>query len=151
MYFILYHLWLVMHCNIWSNVSSDWFHIRICYFARSHQMYYMFGFVIWVQNALARVVSGRRKFDHISPVLRQLHLLPVKERIDFKIAHLTFKAKLTGQPSYISDLLHPYQPVRSLRSSIQNRPWDSLCQNCFCFKSILCCSSPDLEQITWSY
>ena len=54
-----------------------------------------------VQNALAKVVSGRRKFDHISPVLRQLHWLPVKERIDFKIAHLTFKAKLTGQLSYI--------------------------------------------------
>ena len=27
---------------------------------------------------------------------------------------------MTGQPSYIFDLLHPYQPVRSLRSSIQN-------------------------------
>ena len=66
-------------------------------------------------------MSGRRKFDHISPVLRQLHWLPVKERIDFKIAHLKFKAKLTGQPSYISDLLHPYQPVWSLRSSNRNR------------------------------
>ena len=48
---------------------------------------------------------------------------------DVKVVHeecitqhkLLICAKLTGQPSYISDLLHPYQPVRSLRSSIQNR------------------------------
>ena len=30
-----------------------------------------------VQNAAARVVTGTRKFDHITPVLRQLHWLPV--------------------------------------------------------------------------
>jgi len=28
-----------------------------------------------------RVVTGTRKFDHITPVLRQLHWLPVRQRI----------------------------------------------------------------------
>jgi len=44
-----------------------------------------------VQNAAARVVTGTRKFDHITPVLRQLHWLPVRQRIIFKLAMMVFK------------------------------------------------------------
>jgi len=36
-----------------------------------------------VQNAAARVVTGARKFDHITPVLRELHWLPVRQRIKY--------------------------------------------------------------------
>ena len=40
-----------------------------------------------VLNAAARVISNKRKFDHITPVLRdQLHWLPIRQRIEFKIA-----------------------------------------------------------------
>ena len=39
-----------------------------------------------VQNAAARLVTGTRRPDHITPVLRQLHWLPVRQRIRFKIA-----------------------------------------------------------------
>ena len=38
-----------------------------------------------VQNAAARVIAGLRKYDHISPTLRNLHWLPVQERIVFKM------------------------------------------------------------------
>ena len=34
-----------------------------------------------VQNAAARLVTGLRKFDHISETLRELHGLPVRKRI----------------------------------------------------------------------
>jgi len=34
-----------------------------------------------VQNAAVRVVTGTRKFDHITPVLHQLDWLPVRQRI----------------------------------------------------------------------
>ena len=37
------------------------------------------------QNNAARIISKRRKFDHISPVLRELHWLPVEHRISYKI------------------------------------------------------------------
>ena len=37
-----------------------------------------------VQNAAARVVMGTNKFDHITPVLRDLHWLPVRQRIKYK-------------------------------------------------------------------
>ena len=63
-----------------------------------------------VQNSLARVVSGSRRSDHITPltpVLSDLHWLPVRERINFKFGCLAFKSKFLGQPSYLSDLLHP--------------------------------------------
>ena len=44
------------------------------------------------QNHAARVITKWRKYDHITPVLVGLHWLPVKQRIDFKILLLTYKA-----------------------------------------------------------
>ncbi len=38
-----------------------------------------------VENAAARLLTGSRKFDHISPILTSLHWLPVKQRIELKI------------------------------------------------------------------
>ena len=45
-----------------------------------------------VQNAAARTIMRTRKYDHITPVLIQLHWLPVEQRILFKIRLLTWKA-----------------------------------------------------------
>ena len=44
-----------------------------------------------VQNAAVRVMTGTRTFDRISAVLRQLHWLPVQQRITLKLATMTFK------------------------------------------------------------
>ena len=44
-----------------------------------------------VQNALARVVAQKPRFCHITPVLSDLHWLPVRHRIGFKIATVTFR------------------------------------------------------------
>ena len=70
-----------------------------------------------IQNSLARVVSGKRKFDHIAPTLKDLHWLPIRERITYKVGCLTFKAKCIGQPPYLADKLHMRVNSRSLRSS----------------------------------
>ena len=73
-----------------------------------------------VQNAAARIITRTKKYDHIKPVLKQLHWLPVNQRINYKILLLTYKA-LNGQaPSYITELLEPYTPARNLRSSSKN-------------------------------
>ena len=45
-----------------------------------------------VQNAAARLISKTTRFDHISPVMKDLHWLPVKYRIMFKLVVDTFKA-----------------------------------------------------------
>ena len=44
-----------------------------------------------VQNAAAWVVTGARKFDHITPVLRDLHWLPVRQRIKYKLAMTVYR------------------------------------------------------------
>ena len=70
-----------------------------------------------VQNAAARLVTSSSKFDHITPLLMQLHWLSITERIKFKIVLLTFKGLHDLSPSYIKELLTPYCPARMLRSS----------------------------------
>ena len=71
-----------------------------------------------VQNALARVVVPTvRRSHHVSPTLRSLHWLPIPQRITYKIASITFKTLRNSQPSYLHDLLIPYSPPRTLRSS----------------------------------
>ena len=58
-----------------------------------------------IQNACARLVCNSSKFCHITPLLKTLHWLPVRQRIVFKILLIVFKA-LNGQaPSYILELL----------------------------------------------
>ena len=70
-----------------------------------------------VQNCAARLILGGYKYDHITPLLRELHWLPVEHRIVFKLLLLTFKALNDLAPCYISKLLHLYTPNRLLRSS----------------------------------
>ena len=58
-----------------------------------------------VQNAAARLVMCVLKYDHITGVLCQLHWLPVRFRIYYKILLLTFKALQGDAPSYICNML----------------------------------------------
>ena len=70
-----------------------------------------------VQNAVARLLTGNCKGEHISLILPTLHWLPVHHRIHFKILLLTFKCLNGKAPMYLSDLLVKYTPIRSLKSS----------------------------------
>ena len=70
-----------------------------------------------VQNSAARLVMKKRRRDHITPVLRDLHWLPVKFRWQFKLAILAYRHFEGTLPTYLSDVLCIYQPSRSLRSS----------------------------------
>ena len=68
------------------------------------------------QNSAARIVMRKRRYDHITPVLSELHWLPVRQRIDFKILVLTYKCMYGLAPDYLSELLSWYVPRRPLRS-----------------------------------
>ena len=72
-----------------------------------------------VQNAAARLLTGTKKRESITPVLASLHWLPVKYRVEFKVLLFVFKALHNLAPSYISDLLHLRSTPRVLRSSNQ--------------------------------
>jgi hypothetical protein len=68
----------------------------------------------------ASVLTGTRSREHITPVLRELHWLPIKHRINFKIVLITYKALNSLAPPYLADLLHHHAPSRFLRSSSAN-------------------------------
>jgi hypothetical protein len=73
-----------------------------------------------VQNAAAKLVMGLRKFDHVSGTLRQLHWLPVRHRITYKVALLVFKCLHGLAPVYLADdcqLTSTISNRRHLRSS----------------------------------
>ena len=55
-----------------------------------------------VLNAAARFITGARKYDHISPVLRDLHWLPLRQRIIFKIATLMHQCLNGLAPPYLA-------------------------------------------------
>lgn len=63
-----------------------------------------------VQNAAARLVTGTRKFEHITPVLKELHWLPIEERIKYKVLLLAYKAQNGQAPKYLEDLVVAYSP-----------------------------------------
>ena len=69
-----------------------------------------------VQNACARLVTKKRKYDHVSPILKDLHWLPIDKRIEFKILLLTYKCLNGLAPEYLSELLSSYTPNFNLRS-----------------------------------
>ncbi len=69
-----------------------------------------------LQNTAARIITGTPRRSHITPVLIQLHWLPIPQRIEFKILLLTFKCLIGIGPCYLSELLVKYEPRRTLRS-----------------------------------
>ncbi len=69
-----------------------------------------------IQNAAARILTRTRTSEHITPVLRSLHWLPVTFRIDFKVLLLVYKSLNGLGLKYMSDMLTEYKPNRPLRS-----------------------------------
>ena len=71
----------------------------------------------YVQNTAARIITRTRKFDHITPVLSDLHWLPVSYRIVLKILWLVFKSLNNLSRSYLEDRLSYQLHSRNSRSS----------------------------------
>ena len=79
-----------------------------------------------VQNAAARTVmkcktktnkKKQKNPDHITPILRQLHWLPIQKRIRHKILSATYRSVHDNTLLYLSDLLQKHNPSRLLRSA----------------------------------
>ena len=70
-----------------------------------------------VQNAAAKLVSRKRKFDSVTPLLQELHWLPIEQRIQYKVALLVYKSLNGCGPLYLAELLKHYSPAHDLRSA----------------------------------
>ena len=72
-----------------------------------------------VQNAAARLVVRCHRCEHITPVLMKLHWLPVKQRVQYSILLLVFRAQHRLAPPYITNLL-VQRATGVLRSTTNN-------------------------------
>ena len=61
------------------------------------------------------------RHQHCTPLLQQLHWLPISECIKYKTACMCYNSITGSAPSYLSELLQLYSPSRSLRSSSDTR------------------------------
>ena len=70
------------------------------------------------QNTAARLLTRTKRTEHITPILRSLHWLPVEARILFKVLiHVYKMLHLDSFPIYLKTMVEVYVPGRSLRSS----------------------------------
>ena len=73
-----------------------------------------------LQNSCARLIFGLRKFDHVTPLFNELHWLPVRARIVYKIICFVFKCLHGTAPVYLQSLLHIHN-VDNLSFTIPRR------------------------------
>ena len=73
----------------------------------------------YIMNRAARLIKGTTRRERITPVLIQLHWLPIKARIVFKICVMVYQTIKHGNPGYIRQLLNEHRPGTTvlLRSS----------------------------------
>ena len=67
-----------------------------------------------VQNFAVRMITGARKYDHITPHLQELGWLPVKDLIRYRDLLIMFKCLSDMAPGYLSTKF-------SARTSIYDR------------------------------
>jgi hypothetical protein len=73
-----------------------------------------------ILNAAARMIHGSSRYDHVSPLLQQLHWLSAPCRIEYKVAITVFNCLKGSGPQYLTDMLLPqstYSRRPGLRSS----------------------------------
>ena len=91
-----------------------------------------------IQNCLARVVLRAPRFSPSLPLLKQLHWLPVNNRIKFKLSTLTYRALAIHQPPYLASLLHFSNVSRQLRSSTPQQLSVALAHSTLCLTRAHC-------------
>jgi len=90
------------------------------------------------ENILLQKSTGWR---YMPTLLRTLHWLPVQQRIDYKVALLTFKVRSTSTPSYLRHLIQDRQHSHNLRLTTATFHDDDFCEVCL---PMLCSGSLEL-------
>jgi len=83
-----------------------------------------------VMNAAARLVCSARKYEHITPLLRDLHWLQMPERIEFKLSVLVFRCLHGTAPPYLASELRPVADVDT-RKRLRSSSTSALCHTIF--------------------
>ena len=102
----------VVHASVTSRIddcNSLLYGISDCNINRLQQ----------IQNSAARIVTNTRKYDHITPILQNLHWLLVRQRFHLKTLLITYKSINDIAPEYLCELVSIRNSFRKLRSSSQ--------------------------------
>ncbi len=70
------------------------------------------------QNTASKTITNTRRYEHITPVLRQLHWFPIQERIEFMVLCLTYKALHNMAPLYLTQFLS--QNIAEVKRQLSN-------------------------------
>ena len=71
-----------------------------------------------IQNMAARIVMRSSKFDSTTSIRKELHWLPIEQRINFKVLVLAYRSVHKLAPVYLQELVSFYKPNR-IRSDSQ--------------------------------
>ena len=70
-----------------------------------------------VQDCAARLICRRKKHDHVTPLLKELHWLPIHVRSTYKLLTIAYSVMNGLGPEYLAELLDRHHPRRVLRSA----------------------------------
>ena len=80
-----------------------------------------------VQNFACRVISGVRKFDHITPALRELNWLPVEKLLLERETVMAYKCLNGLAPDYLVDKFIKRSDIHDGSTRNHRTCWTSLC------------------------
>ena len=113
--------------NIWQYLTTDACTTLVLGLCISHldyanALYYglpdkTISHLQMLQSMCGKLTLRKSKYDSTTDALSQLHWLPIKHRINFKIATIKHRCLYGTAPKYLKDLLIPAPNPRSLRSS----------------------------------
>ena len=81
-----------------------------------------------VQNFAARIVSGTRKFDHVTPILKQLQRLPIIKQLAVKDAAMVLKCLNRLAPPYLCQKFKTRSEVHNCNTRNRDRLHIPLCR-----------------------
>ena len=94
-----------VHMLIHNHVISRLDYCNSIYYGLPNYLLKKMQYVI---NRAARLIKGLPSHERITPVLIELHWLPIKARIIYKICTLTYQVLKCGEPKYLKDHLHDF-------------------------------------------
>ena len=95
----------IYYCSsIWSNTSEE--------YIKKIQL---------IQNYAARIIAGNvGKYDHVSPVLKELGWLRIKEHLQYRDAVLVHKCMYNQAPSYLRQMFIKRNQIHDRETRSQN-------------------------------
>ena len=97
-----------------------------------------------VQNSAIRPVTCVKRDQDINVVRRDLHWLPIRDRIVFKLLLITYKIRHGRAPEYLAELVKDYTPLRSTAQNLLELPSNREVATAYYGKRAFSVSAPSL-------